>query len=60
VIGQWVASIEPLRRIAKRAHRLARSVFRAGLDFLCELIVNPSNTERDKDLELTLHFLSCA
>lgn len=60
LVGQWVASIQPLRRIAKRAHRLARSVFRAGLDFLRELVVNPGNAPRHKDLKLTLQFLSCA
>jgi hypothetical protein len=58
--GQWVASIQPLRRIAKRAHRLARSVFRAGLDFLRELIINPGKASHHKDLELSLQFLSCA
>ena len=60
LVGQWVASIQPLRRIAKRAHRLARSVFRAGLDFLRELVVNPDNASHRKDLKLTLQFLSCA
>jgi hypothetical protein len=60
VIGQWVASIEPLRRIAKRSHRLACSVFRAGLDFLRGLVMNPNKPHRYKDLELTLQFLSCA
>jgi hypothetical protein len=60
LLGQWVASIQPLRRIAKRAHRLARSVFRAGLDFLRGLVVNPGNAPRYKNLKLTLQFLSCA
>jgi hypothetical protein len=60
LVGQWVASIKPLRRIAKRACRLARSVFRAGLDFLRELIINPGKAPRHKDLKLSLQFLSCA
>jgi hypothetical protein len=60
LVGQWVAAIQPLRRIAKRAHRLARSVFRAGLDFLRELVVNPDKASHRKDLKLTLQFLSCA
>jgi hypothetical protein len=60
LLGQWVAAIQPLRRIAKRAHRLARSVFRAGLDFLRELIINPSRAPPHKDLKLSLQFLSCA
>ena len=60
LVGQWVASIQPLRRIAKRAHRLARSVFRAGLDFLRELVLNPDKTSHRKDLKRSLQFLSCA
>jgi hypothetical protein len=60
LVGQWVADIQPLRRIAKRAHRLAKSVFRAGLDFLRELIANPDKPSHHKDLQLTLQFLSCA
>ena len=58
--GQWVAALQPLRRIAKRAHRLARSVFRAGLDFLRELIINPVKSTSSSNLETALHFLSCA
>jgi Transposase DDE domain len=60
LVGQWAASVQPLRRIARRAHRLARSVFRAGLDFLRELIVNPGKIPNRKGLKLTLQFLSCA
>jgi hypothetical protein len=39
---------------------LACSVFRAGLDFLRGLVMNPNKPHRYKDLELTLQFLSCA
>jgi hypothetical protein len=60
LVGQWVAAHQPLRRIAKRAHRLARSVFRAGLDFLRELVVNPDKPQDHNDLGLFLQFLSCA
>lgn len=60
LVGQWVAAVAPLRRIAKRAHRPARSVFRAGLDFLRELVLNPNKSAPPSNLESVLQFLSCA
>ena len=56
-VGQWLNEVKTL---SIKAHgRLAKSVFRYGLDYLRHLFSNLAQPQQQRDFQLVLRFLSC-
>ncbi|MCB0263179.1 MAG: IS4 family transposase [Calditrichaeota bacterium] len=54
-VGEWIHEIKPLK--IKKHKRLAKSIFRYGLDYLREILVNIQS--KSSELEKAIKVLSC-
>ena len=55
--GQWLHSVKPL--VLKAHGRLAKSVFRYGVDYLQHIFLNLSQPQQQLDFQQAIQLLSC-